>query len=209
MNEQSTLTSNRNYIMNKYLVLVIIFTVLLFGVSGTFFFLKNSKITNSEITNDLETIKKAELPTSLLFTPATISVNNGQKFSSSVDLLTGENIVTGIDIELTYNPSVVQINKIIPVSLLGSFVNSSNWQVIRNEINNKEGNARFVAFTTDHGFGISGREVILNIEGIVKESNENLRAYQIDYGQSTVISALNKGYNVLMSKSPLTLNILK
>lgn len=190
----------------KYIILVTIFTVLLVGIVGAFIVFKKSIGINDKVANDLNVVNETNSATNLMFTPTSINVGNGQTFSSNVNLLT-ESIVTGVDIEFIYDPATIQLDKIIPVSLVSNFTNPANWQIIRNEINNKWGNARFIAFTVDPNLGITGKEGILKVEGTVKGSGEKLESYQIDYGPLTAISARNKGYNILMSKSPLTLNV--
>ena len=184
-------------ISKKIIVTVLGLAVLTVGVvAGTILTQKNQDIR-----------EEAAPATNLSFSPSSVSKNPGQTFTSSVKIVTGTNLVTGVDIELVYNPAVIQLTEIVPTSSLGSFTNSTTGQVVKNEINNTIGKARFIAYTFNRTLGFSGTQNILNIAGNVI-STSAAGTYQINYGDLTAIAALNESQNALLNKANLTVNVI-
>jgi len=159
-------------------------------ISGTILVRKNQDIR-----------EKAAPASSLSIFPISQNKFPGQSINLSVKLNTGENQVTGIDIQLIFDPSAIQLSQISATSAIVSFRN-----VIKNEINNSGGTARFAAFTLDKLEAISGDLDILNISGSILNSATS-GSYQISFDSITSVSAVDEGQNVLISMVPGTIDV--
>jgi len=134
--------------------------------------------------------KKAAAATNLSFSPSFVSVVRGQNFSVSSRMDTGSNAVTGIDIDIRYNPAVIQISQVQPTSAISNFTQLVTSKIF---INNDLGEARYVAFTIDSASGVTGNVNILTITGSVL-STAAPGSYQITYGRPpTLIIAVGEG----------------
>lgn len=175
----------------KVLVSVIIFVILAIGIFAGVYLVQQNQDIN----------EKAAPSSNLLFSPQTISVTRGQNFTTNSRISTGANKITGIDIEFTYNPAAITLSQMTPTSGLVNFTS-----VIRNEIDNTNGKARYIAYVLDRNLGISGDIDILTLTGTVL-TNSTAGSYQISYSAITTLAALNESQNVVTGKTPLTLNV--
>lgn len=150
--------------------------------------------------------EKAAPTTNLTFSPASLNVMKGQSFTTDVKVSTGTNSITGVDIEILYNPATIQLTQLVPTAVLSNFTNIATGQVIKNEINNTTGNARFIAYVINKNLGVTGQQNILAISGTVA-STAAPATYQINYGGLTSIAALNESQNAILSKSPLSITV--
>ncbi len=178
--------------MNKKVIFSIIVALVLGGgiIAGVYLVSKNQDIR-----------EKAAPATSLSFNPSTQNLKQGQGLSTSVKMDTGENSVTGIDIEITFNPAVFQISQLSPTSSIAVFTN-----VITNQIDNTGGKARFSAFTIDKTKAVKGNVSIITISGTVV-AGAPVGAYQISFGPLTNIAATLEGQNVVINKTASTINV--
>lgn len=181
---------------NKILSLIIFLILALSIVAGVYLVKENQNLS-----------EKAAAASSLSFSPSTSNILKGQQFTTSVRLSTSTNIVTGLDISLTFNPQIIQISQITPTSAISSMTSQTTGQIIKNEIDNVNGTARFVAYTTNKNLGITGQANILNVVGSVL-NNVSPASYQINYSALTSIAALNEAQNSLISKSAYILTVL-
>ncbi len=180
----------------KKLITAIVFLVLVASIiAGVLLVRENQNIS-----------EKAAPATNLTFSPVSVALIKGQTFTTNSRINTGTNLVTGIDIEISYNPAIIQLSQITPTSSLSIFTNAATGQVIKNEINNTNGTARFIAFVLDKNSGITGQKDILAISGTVM-ANAQPATYQITYSATTSIAAMNESQNSLLSKSAFSLNV--
>ena len=145
--------------------------------------------------------EKAAPASSLSILPSSQIKNPGQSVNFSVKIDTGANNVTGVDIQIKFNPSAIQITQIQPTSALSSFTN-----VIKNQIDNTAGKAYFAAFTLDSSRALNGNFDILNISGTIPNSAAD-GSYQIGFDPATLASATNEGVNVIIAMTPGSVNV--
>lgn len=146
--------------------------------------------------------EKAAPATTLSLFPASQNKSAGETFSLTVKANSGENKITGIDIELSFNPATVKLDQMTATS---SISNLST--VIRNgEINNTTGKARFVAFTASKDKAISGSLDILSVTGTIL-SGATEGATEIGFTQTSTVAAVDEGVNVIINSVPATINV--
>lgn len=93
-----------------------------------------------------------------------------------------------------------------PTNAIIGFTNPTSGSIIKNEINNTTGNARFVAYTFDRTKAISGTKNLLNIS--LSTTNQLASGqYKLDFGSHTMIASVNESQNSLLNKTPLLLNL--
>ena len=162
------------------------FLVLIAGiVAGVYLVQKNQDIR-----------EKAAPATNLTFSPSTTTKNPGQTINLTINADTGENKITGIDIEVSFNPAVIQLTQMIPTSAISNLST-----VIKNgEINNTTGKARFAAFTVTKTQAVSGNISLITLTGTVV-NNAVSGNYPITFTETTTISAADEGQNVIVNKS--------
>ncbi len=175
----------------KKVILFIIYTIAIIGIAVGVVLVRQRQV--------LE--KNAAPLTTLSFNPTSLSIIRGQNFTVSSRMNSGTNVVTGIDIELTYNPAVIQVSSVTPTAALSNFT-----QVVglKNEIDNTVGRLRYVAFTTDKTLGISGIKDLITITGNIK-STATAGSYQLNYGSLTTVAAVGEGQNAVLNKTAGTI----
>ena len=115
---------------------------------------------------------------------------------------TNENKITGIDIEVSFDPSVIQLTQ---MSATSSISNLST--IIKNgEINNTTGKARFAAFTVTKSQAISGNLSLISLTGTIA-NNAVSGSYPITFTENTTLAAADEGQNVLINKSSATVTV--
>lgn len=148
--------------------------------------------------------EKAAPATSLFFSPSSQETKPGNSLSMNVVMDTGENQVTGMDLEITFNPSVFQITSISQGSGISNFD-----QEIKNEIDNVNGKILYSVFTIDkskavNGSGIQALDISFDID-----ASAGMGSYSFAFGGITAVSATDEGQDVVSSLSPATINISK
>ncbi len=172
---------------------IIGFVVLAGGIfAGVFLVSKNQDIR-----------EKAAPATTLSLFPATQNKAVGESFALTVNANSGENKITGIDIEVTFNPAVVQMNQMSATSAISKLST-----VIKNgEINNTTGKARFVAFTASKDNAVSGSLDIITLSGTIISSAAQ-GASQLTFSQSSTVAATDEGVNVIINSIPATITVV-
>lgn len=150
--------------------------------------------------------EKAAPLTNLSFSPSALTIIRGNNFTSNVKIDTGTNTLTGIDIELIYNPAIIQLTGVTPTSVISSFTNATTGQVIKNNIDSTNGKARFIAYTSNKTLGVTGAKNILTITGTVA-GGATAGTYQINYGPLTAVAALNEGQNSVLNKTGFNITV--
>jgi len=146
--------------------------------------------------------EKAAASTSLFLTPNIQEVNLGKSFSTIVTVDPGDNKITGIDLELNFNPSVMHIDEVKPTSELINFNT-----VIKNEIDNTDGIIRYAAFTFDKNLAISGKLGLLTITGSIP-NNGTQGTFKIEFSDSSIVVATGEGQNVISNISNAEIKII-
>lgn len=146
--------------------------------------------------------EKAAAETTLLLTPSIQEVNLGKSFTNIVTVDSGENKITGIDLELHFNPTVLKIDEVKPTSELVNFNT-----VIKNEIDNTNGKIRYTAFTFDKNLAISGKLGLLTIYGSVP-NNVTEGTYNFEFADSSIVIATGEGQNAISSITNAEIKII-
>lgn len=170
----------------KIIISILGFLVLIAGIAaGVYLVQKNQDIR-----------EKAAPATTLSLSPSTINKNPGQTINLTINANTNENKITGIDIEVSFDSSVIQLNQ---MSATSSISNLST--IIKNgEINNTTGKARFAAFTVTKSQAISGNISLISLTGTIV-NNAISGNYPITFTENTTLAAADEGQNVLINKS--------
>ncbi len=182
--------------------IIIIVSIVFVAILAIAYFLVGSQ--NKKVNNIVE--NKSVPITKLSFLPSTNILEQGQNFSITSIVDSGERLVTGVDLEFVFDPSLIQIDSMVPMPSIMSLTESPTGQVIKNEIDNKNGRAKFVAFTFDKTLGVSGIQNILTLNGSIVEGSE-FGEYKISYGQSTAVAAISKGENSNLKTEPIVISI--
>ncbi len=154
------------------------------------------------IKSPLSLEKKAAPSTIVLLTPSFQEVNLGKSFNSIVTVDSDQNKITGIDLEIQFDSSVMKIDSITPTSELVNFKS-----IIKNEIDNTNGKIRYAAFTVDKSLGVSGKLGLLNIVGSIP-SNGTQGNFKLTFADSTMIVATGEGQNVITARSDADIKII-
>ena len=139
--------------------------------------------------------EKAAPATTLSFSPLTQTKSPNQTATFNVSMNTGENLVTGLDIEIIFDPTILKVDQVTPTSALANFATP-----IKNEIDNTVGKIRYATYTVDKTKALTGDLDVLTITGTILGTAAN-GTYQITYGANTVVAATLEGQNVLIDKA--------
>lgn len=177
----------------KVILSVLAFLVLAGGiVAGVFLVQRNQDIR-----------EKAAPATSLSFIPSSVTKNPGQTVNLTVNADTGENKITGIDIEVSFDPDVIQLSEMS--ALPGISPLTAN--IIKNGvIDNTAGTARYAAFTINRDAAIFGNLDMLSLVGTITNSAVS-GSSEVSFTTLTTISAVDEGVNVIVNKSSATINV--
>lgn len=146
--------------------------------------------------------QKAAPASTISISPGSQSKNPGDSFTFSVTLDTGTNAVTGIDVELKFDPSAIQITSLAQ----GPGVANLN-QTIKNTFDNTAGTISYSIFTLNSSNAITGSSIeVLKVNATVKASATSGN-YNISFDPSTSASASQEGQNVLIGKTPGVLTV--
>lgn len=146
--------------------------------------------------------EKAAPSTSLSFIPSSTTKNPGQEINFTINADTGTNMVTGIDIEIIFDPNTIQLTQMSATSAIANLTG-----IIKNGvIDNINGKARFAAYTADKTQAISGDIDILSITGTVLSTSVN-GDYPISFSATTTVAAVSEGTNVIISSVPAVVTV--
>lgn len=172
--------------MNKKVVLYIISTLVLIAgiVVGVILVQQNQDIR-----------EKAAPATSVFISPANQSKNPGNTFTFSVNMDTGVNQITGVDIRLNYDPNLVEVTSIQK----GSGISALDSQ-ITNTFSNTTGKISYAIFTVNKTNAVTGSVIsILTVNGNIKNTAGNA---SFSFDPATTISGINEGQNVIINSTP-------
>jgi hypothetical protein len=146
--------------------------------------------------------EQAAPATTVFVSPSSQSKNNGDAITFSVNMNTGTNQVVGMDLALSYDPSVLTVTSISKGSGISQFDS-----VIRNDINNTTGAILYSAFTVDRTKALSGSDITALIVTATVKQNAPLGTSNITLLSQTSVAALTEGQNVIVSKVGGTIQV--
>lgn len=154
------------------------------------------------VQKDQDIREKAAPATSLSFIPSSVTRNPGQTLNLTVNANTGENKITGIDIEISFDPAVIQLSEMDPMPAISPLST-----VIKNGvIDNTTGKARYAAFTINRDDAVFGSLDVLSLTGTIVNSAVS-GSSEVSFTTLTTISAVDEGVNVIVNKSSATVNV--
>jgi len=165
-------------------------------------FLVGGLIVGLNLVKQPQDIRKEAAPaSSLSIYPSSQIKYPGQSINFTVRLDTGENNVVGVDLKLSFNPSVIQISQVSASSAISNFDTES-----KNEVDNLTGKIKYIRFTTSASKAINGNFEILNITGnVVDTANSGFSLLSFD--SDSIVSGLGEGQNVLINTVPGRIDI--
>lgn len=173
----------------------------LIGVLG-FFVLFAGIIAGTYLVSQNQDFREKAAPaTTVYMSPANQTKDIGNTFSLTVDMDTASNQVTGVDIRLKYNPSLIEVTSIQK----GAGITVLNTE-INNLIDNNTGKISYAIFTVNKANAITGSGVeILKVSGKIKAGASGTALISFDAG--TIISGVSEGQNVITGTTPANIII--
>lgn len=154
------------------------------------------------VKNNQDIRERAAPATSLSIKPTTQTKDKMQDFTVQVVMDTGVNKVTGLDLDITFDPNAFSVTSITKGADVANFS-----QEIRNNIDNMAGKITYSAFTLDSAKAVTGSNIIvLNILGKVKDTAA-AQTYKFQFSQTTAVSGSGEGQNVLTLASPANVTV--
>lgn len=176
--------------LNHYLPPIIAIFLLLVGVVSGIVLVQRPQ----------ELRREAAATTSLSFSPSSQTKWTGDSVNFSVVMNTAANQVVGMDLQISYDPSVLTVTSISKGSGITAFDT-----VIRNTIDNTSGKINYSLFSVDKTKAVSGSNLtVLTISATVK-GTATAGTYSITLTPETSIAALTEGQNVVANKTNGTL----
>jgi hypothetical protein len=178
---------------NTKVILVIIGILVLTGglVAGLLLVQQNEDIA-----------RKAAPSTSIYVTPGTQTKSPGDTFTLSVNVDTGTNAITGVDVRLNFDPTAFQITSLTQ----GTGIANLN-QTITNTYDNTAGTIKYAVFTLNTSNSVTGSNIeVLKVNGTVK-AGASARDYNFSFDAATAASASQEGQNVITTKSQGTVRV--
>ena len=159
---------------NKTIIAVVFIVVLIIGlVAGMILVRRNQDIR-----------RKAAPSTTLSITPSTQSKLPGNTVNFVVEMATGTNLVTGIDVRLSFDPSVLTITDMSLGASLANFQEQSSLTVIDND----GGSTAFVANTLNPADALSGESIsVINVTGVVPDTAQ-AGSYLVSFAPKTAVA---------------------
>jgi hypothetical protein len=144
--------------------------------------------------------REAAAATSLSMSPVTQSKSAGDTVSYSVTMNTGENQIVGMDLLITYDPTVLTVTSISKGQAISAFDT-----IIRNTIDNTSGRLNYSLFTVDKTKSVSGSNLtVLTFTGSVK-GTAPAGTHTITLAPETSLAALTESQNVVANMTNATL----
>ena len=154
------------------------------------------------VQKDQDIREKAAPATNLSFVPSSVSRNPGQTLNLTVNANTGENKITGIDIEISFVPAVIQLSEMKPMPAISPLST-----IIKNGvIDNTAGKARYAAFTINRDDAVFGDLNILSLTGTIVSSAVS-GSSDVSFTTLTTISAVDEGVNVIVNKTSANVSV--
>jgi len=179
---------------NAKIVLAVVAVVVLLGGLAVGIFLSSQE---QDISSE------AAPATTLKISPSTQTKFPGQTVTFTVVVNTGDNLATGVDINLRYDPLVVEVETVIKGSGISSFD-----QITKDNVDPVEGTISYSAFTSNALAAVGGTSLeILSVTGRVLDDARSGN-YDIIFSGTTTVSGVEDGEDILIGQTKGTLSIL-
>ena len=180
--------TNQNPFLNKKNLLLLTVIILASGL----LFKSLTMISSPQI----ETSPQAE--TSLPFEPEKINVEAKSVFPLAIRINSGQNLLAGVEIWLTFDPELLELASIIPADFFSSSA------VINQKIDNQSGQASFVLLCPPQNPKQGeGNLALLNFKTKLAGQNQTKA---VEFLPQTKVSAIGEGQNVLKKTAKAIIN---
>jgi len=172
---------------SKKIVLIIIGVLVLIGgvAVGVFLVSKNQDIR-----------EKAAPATTVYIQPSTQNKNPSDTFTLSVNMDTGVNQITGVDIRLNYNQNLIEVTSIQKGSGISVFDGT-----ISNTFDNTTGKILYAVYTANRANAITGLGIeVLTVNGNIKSTASGNATLSFD--PATLIYGVDESQNVIIGMTP-------
>jgi len=172
---------------SKKIVLIIIGVLVLIGgvAVGVFLVSKNQDIR-----------EKAAPATTVYIQPSTQNKNPSDTFTLSVNMDTGVNQITGVDIRLNYNQNLIEVTSIQKGSGISVFDGT-----ISNTFDNTTGKILYAVYTANRANAITGLGIeVLTVNGNIKSTASGIATLSFD--PATLIYGVDESQNVIIGMTP-------
>lgn len=146
--------------------------------------------------------ERAAPATSLTISPSTQNKAPNENVTFEVVMNTGTNLVTGVDLRMTFDPSVLEITSITKGS---GIVNLD--ATIANVFNNNAGTISFAVYTVDKSKAVNGSSLQALVVNAKVKSGAPSGVTRINFESTTSIAGVDEGQNVLTNASSGNINV--
>ncbi len=177
---------------------------ILLSVAGLLFLTAAVLSVGLLIKNRTNIREHAAAATTLSISPENQEAERGSDATFSVRMDTGENKVIGIDVQINFDPSAIQIGSI----KRGVGVDTLN-NTIKNNFDNSAGTIMYTIFTLDKNQAVSGSNIeVLQINAKVT-ADATFGNHLLAFDSSSAVSATSESQNVLTGTVPGNLAVLE
>lgn len=179
---------------NTKIILIIVGIIILIGglVLGVY------------LTGQKQDFRSSAAPTTTLeVSPSSQSKLPGQTVTFTVFMDTGDNIIKGVDLEIIYDPSIIEIQDFTKGSDISAFD-----QITKSNIDTNAGTISYSAFTDVATSAINGPSLeVLTISARVLDTAE-AGNYSLSFASTSTVAEVETGSDVLLSTTPGSLSVL-
>jgi len=195
---------------SRTLMLIIILAV----VAGILIFFAISMNSSQSTTPQANTNNQAQLsPTAMVektaiasFSPSTVNVATSSSVSVDIIITAGNTPITGAQVQLKYDPTVVKNPKIsAPDATNSLFGSSSSYIELFNEVDQTNGTITYAIGTQANGNPVVGAGSIGKLTfSVLRPTNGAEATTQITFGDDTAVTKKGVDESILNSTTPLT-----
>lgn len=143
--------------------------------------------------------------TSIKLDPATQNVNPGNTTTLKVLMSTGINHISGLDLEIAFDPTSFQVTGVTK----GSGIANLDSEIPTNKIDNTNGKILYSIYSLDSTKAVFGSNLeVLNI-ALTAKQNATAGDHAFTFTTNTAAAALNEGQNVVTGTTPANVRIVK
>lgn len=178
--------------INKYILGLLALALLTIGIAvGTLLVRENQDIR-----------EKAAPATTAYISPLTQDVEVEKEFYFSVKMDSGENIISGADIRVTFDPQSFEVISIEKGEGITKFDN-----VLSSTFDNTAGSIRYITFTVNKTKAVTGTGIeIFKVKA--KAKTARIDKYNITLDPQTIASGLDEAQNIITSLTSGSINLV-
>ncbi len=210
---QSTPSAPSKKFSSRTLILIIVLAI----IAGVLIFFAISMNSNSSTTLTPNTNTQTQTsPTAMVektaiasFSPSTVNVATSSSASVDIIITAGNTPITGAQVQLKYDPTVIKNPKIsAPDATNSLFGTSSSYIELFNEVDQTNGTITYAIGTQANGNPVVGSGSIGKLTfSVLRPTNGAEATTQITFGDDTAVTKKGVDESVLNSTTPLTITL--